>query len=288
MTRRIHDLSVGWTVWMPLAPVTLLLVLGIFYPEASGLLVYKEGPIEWATVVAALIGSGAGVVAFHRRGGLPTRSLRFIPILLIIGLLYIAGEESSWGQHIRHMRLPGDPEEIKNDGVPNIDPRVKGTITGDAREKVLHQLSWFKQHNDQGETDLHNLPGIWGDLFGKLPKQIIEFGSVFACVVVPLFLERKWKLDDSTQPASWFWPTNATTLATIVAFLLPWPKRIVEWTGNHVPISLRTSETQEFYLVMVIALYAASLAARLKFAPPANSIQSHPTKPTADTKQNTG
>lgn len=197
MTRRIHDLSVGWTVWMPLAPVTLLLVLGIFYPEASGLLVYKEGPIEWATVVAALIGSGAGVVAFHRRGGLPTRSLRFIPILLIIGLLYIAGEESSWGQHIRHMRLPGDPEEIKNDGVPNIDPRVKGTITGDAREKVLHQLSWFKQHNDQGETNLHNLPGIWGDLFGKLPKQIIEFGSVFACVVVPLFLERKW---NSTTP----------------------------------------------------------------------------------------
>jgi hypothetical protein len=196
---------------------------------------------------------------------LPARWLRVLPILFVVGFIYMAGEECSWGQHLLHPRLPGDAEVVKNDGLANIDPREHHHELTDAeRQKVRSQLNWLQRHNDQSEDNLHNLPGVWGDLFGKLPKQFIEFGSLVGCVIIPLFFVRKLKLDDVNQPAYWFWPTRVCALAALIAFLLPWPKRIAELFMDKAPTALRLSETQELYLAILLLLYIASMALRLK------------------------
>lgn len=258
-----RNLPLFWSLWLPLVPVTLLLVTGLFFPDIYKSLVYKEGPVEWLTVAVALFGAGLAFVAFRHRAALPNRWLRCLPMLLLVGQVYIAGEESSWGQHILNPRLPGDPETVKNQGVANTDPRSKYAVTGEEREEALKQLSFLKRINDQGEINFHNLPGFWGDLFGKLPKQAVEFGSFIGCVIVPLFLVRKLKLDVPGTVAWWLAPTRATTVAALIAFLLPWPKRIVEMFVEKSHTFLRLSEPQELYLAIVIALYTGTLAVRL-------------------------
>lgn len=272
-----RDISTLWSIWLPLAGVVMLAVLGVVHRPWFNALIYKEGPVEWLTVLVALVGAVFAGCAIVRRRGLPAGWLRLLPVLLLVGQAYIAGEESSWGQHVLNPRLPGQPETQKNQGIPNVDPRASDAVTGAEREEALKKLSWLKRMNDQGETNLHNLPGIWGDLFGKLPKQMVEFGSLFGCVIVPLFFVERFKLRDTSSAAYWFWPTKATTMAALIAFLLPWPKRIVEMFVDEAPIQLRLSETQELYLAITIALYAASMAVRLNQQP----SQAHDATPSA-------
>jgi len=91
----------------------------------------------------------------------------------------------------------------------------------------------------------------------------VEVGSFIGCVIIPLFLTRKLKLDAPGTVAWWLLPTRATTAAALIAFLLPWPKRIVETFVEKSHTFLRLSEPQELYLAIVIALYTGSLALRL-------------------------
>lgn len=263
-----RDLSPVWWLWLALLPLVVLLVAGAIQAatnfNAYNNLTYKEGPVEWLAVVVCLVGAAVSVVAHLHRKALPAKWLRIFPVLFFVGFIFMAGEESSWGQHILNPRLPGQSEEVKNKGLANIDPRENPDITEEERQAVQSQLNWLQRKNDQSETNFHNLPGFWGDLFGKLPKQFIEFGSLVGCVIIPLFFVRKLKLNDVTQPASWFWPTRVCAIAAMIAFLLPWPKRIVELFVDKAPTVLRLSEPQELYLAIVLLLYIASLTVRLK------------------------
>lgn len=269
MTGRYRDLSPLWWLWLALTPLAILLLAGLVQGTTGRLwfnnLTYKEGPVEWLSVVVALTGAGIAVVAHLDRKALPAKWLQIFPALFFVGFIFMAGEECSWGQHILNPRMPGESEEVKNDGLANIDPREQNAnLTDEERQAVKDQLNWLQRQNNQSETNFHNLPGAWGHIFGKLPKQLIEFGSLIGCVIISLFFVRKLKLDDPTQPAYWFWPTRVCAIAALVAFLLPFPKRIVELFVDKAPTVLRLSEPQELYLAIVLALYIASLATRLK------------------------
>jgi hypothetical protein len=65
-------------------------------------------------------------------------------------------------------------------------------------------------------------------------------------------------------------PTTATTVAAQIAFLLPWPRHVMNLLFDEAPGYLRFSEPQEFYVVLTLALYARSIAVRLgrEDAPP--------------------
>ncbi len=257
------DLSPGWSRGLPLGFLAILLAAMLGGTEWFMTLNYKEGPVEWATVVVALAGAAAALIAFNRRRAFPHRRLALWTLLFAAGMFYIAGEETSWGQHIRHPRLPGDPENAKNQGLRNIDPR-KVRVDGETRAEVLAKLNPWQRINDQAETNLHNLPGIWGDLFGQKPKQVIEHASLVFCIILPLFFARRFKLNDAARLRYWLLPTTATTTAAVIAVLLPWPKRIYRLFHEPEPSLLRLSEPQEFFLALTLALYAASLAVRLR------------------------
>jgi len=265
MNRPYRDVPAAVWIGLVLVPVLILLVTALFTPELHQNLTYKEGPVEWLSVLVALTGAGVAVVAHTRRKALPVKWMRVLPALFFVGFIFVAGEESSWGQHIINPRLPGQPEEVKNKGLANIDPRNPDAVQGEEREKVLEQLNWLQRMNDQSETNLHNLPGWKGDVFAKWPKQLIEYGSIFACVIVPVFLVRKWNLKDPARLGYWFWPTQVCMVAAIVAFLLPWPKRLYEmFIDDKAPNVLRLSEPQELYLGIMLLMYILSLAIRLK------------------------
>jgi len=268
MNSKYRDLSKLWWLWLAVTPLAVLLVAGAIQGTTNLLwynnLTYKEGPVEWLAVLVCLVGAGLALVAHTRRKAMPTKWLKFFPIIFFAGFIFMAGEESSWGQHILNPRLPGQSEEVKNNGLANIDPREQNNLTDVERLAVQSQLNWLQRNNDQSETNFHNLPGFWGDLFGKLPKQFVEYGSLIGCVIIPLFFVRKLKLDDVNNPAYWFWPTRVCAVAAMIAFLLPWPKRIVELFVEKAPTVLRLSEPQELYLAIVLAIYIGSMAVRLK------------------------
>lgn len=264
MSQPYRDLHPLWWLWLPLVPVTVLLTLGVLYLPAFHNLTYKEGPVEWLTILVCLVGAGVSVVVFLRRKALPVKWMRVLPVLFFLGFIFMAGEECSWGQHLMNPRLPGQPEEVKNKGLANIDPREETDLTEEEIQAVREKLNPLQRLNDQSETNFHNLPGFWGSLFGKLPKQMIEFGSLIGCVIIPLFFRKKLGWNDPANPHYWFWPTSVCALAAAIAFLLPFPKRIVELFVEKAPTELRLSEPQELYLAIVLLLYIASMAVRLK------------------------
>lgn len=97
--------------------------------RAAEWLMHENHPVEDVTTIALLVASFLGVrlALRHRKaGGAP---LEWIFWMLLAAALFVVGmEEISWGQWIFHW---GTPEAVK-------------------------------QVNEQGETNLHNLTGLWG------------------------------------------------------------------------------------------------------------------------------
>jgi hypothetical protein len=118
----------------------------------------EDGVIEWLTVFGFL----AGMVVCFRRVVLlrSEKPLLFLAATMMLGLAYLfcAGEEISWGQ------------------------RVFGWGTGD----------FFKSHNAQEETNLHNLR-IGGVKLNKLifSKLLALVLALYFCVMSPLHSKKQ-------------------------------------------------------------------------------------------------
>lgn len=124
-------------------PVTLMVLL--YVSKALGPPFYdlytakEEGVIEWLTVVFFLI---AAFIAWKIRSqkALPHKKFsRPFCIFIILGCLFVAGEELSWGQHILGWGTPEFLAEI----------------------------------NKQNETNLHNILPI-ADFLDKYPRAILS------------------------------------------------------------------------------------------------------------------
>jgi hypothetical protein len=107
--------------------VLLMLITGIimYYTDLQTFLWYTEEDhlVEWLTVLGLLLGFGVCISRFFRL--IKKRSWWFLIVTLLLGvmLFFAAGEEISWGQ------------------------RIFGIASSE----------YFKEHNAQGETNLHNL-----------------------------------------------------------------------------------------------------------------------------------
>jgi cell division protein FtsW (lipid II flippase) len=83
----------------------------------------EDGLVEWLTVAGLLL---AAFTCLKRVGNLKgSKGWMFLLVTLLLGIIFIfgAGEEISWGQRIFHIKSP----------------------------------EYFKEHNAQGETNIHNL-----------------------------------------------------------------------------------------------------------------------------------
>lgn len=174
----------------------------------------------------------AGVMCARAKGLL----LKLWLGLVFLGVLYLLGEETSWGQHYFRWGVDG----------------------------------WFAENNDQAETNLHNTNA----LFDQLPRNLLYVGMVVGGIAHPLvklFRQGRGLIDNP-----WWWaPTMACLPPVIFAFLSGAPKALdklltnvgVEAWANGFRLETfigRASEMEECFMYFFFIIYLLSLGARLR------------------------
>lgn len=144
----IHPLL--W-LWIPAATFIIFIVLELFLPKAYyGLYINEGGVVETAHGLIMMIGA---VLAYLNLRQLKLKEHPWLGAWFgaaLLGCIYIAGEEISWGQHIIGWSTP----------------------------------EYWQMINDQQETNLHNTSS-WLD---QKPRLMLEIGIIVGGLLLPLTL----------------------------------------------------------------------------------------------------
>lgn len=156
--------------------------------------------------------------------------------VVFVGVLYLLGEEASWGQHYFGWGVGG----------------------------------WFAENNDQAETNLHNTSA----LFDQLPRNVLYLGMIVGGVIHPLLQRVRSGRGLIDRP--WWWaPTLVSLPPVLFAFISGAPKAldktatslgIEAWTNGFRLEGYvgRASEMEECFMYLFFVIYLWSLGARLK------------------------
>ncbi len=184
----------------------------------------ETGILEIPTAAVYLLAAILGTLIFRRRRVLPAPWLGWWMIAGTLGCVYVAGEETSWGQHFFGWQTP---ESIR----------------------VL---------NDQAETNLHNMSS-W---FDQKPRFVLELGIFLAGIGYPLWTRARGPA--AAAPTSWrywFWPTGIVFPTALFVLFVKLPERVAKWSDLSLapPMDFRASELQEFYIAWFLLLYFGSV-----------------------------
>jgi hypothetical protein len=143
----------------------------------------EKGIVENMTVLFLVIAIGFSISGFFKARKLDLSILvKGWLVLLILGALYFALEEISYGQH------------------------MFGWGTGEA----------WKDLNDQDETNLHNTHAI----FDQIPRAMLMIGILVGGVILPVIRKlRKTPLKE-TELLYWHWPTSDCITAGLLVVLI--------------------------------------------------------------------
>ena len=217
-------------LWLWFPPLLLLLIVPIKVIDPGFYAAYIDGElglIELATPLLSIIGALVGIRLLGISADLPSRRLRIWVVLTMLGCVYFAGEELSWGQHLFGWGTPAYLEAV----------------------------------NDQEETNLHNISS-W---FDQKPRLLLELWVLVGGVVLPLSrLARNQSLAPADE-SYWFWPTVELLPTALLAILVRMPERIKSlFDIEQLPLELRFSEPQEYYFALFLLLYLMSIDRRLR------------------------
>jgi len=130
-------------------------------------LVGETGIIENMTVLFLLVAitfAFRSLVHMGRRQDVP-RVLRPWLVLMILGSVYFAGEELSWGQHIVEWNTP----------------------------------EYWSRVNDQGETNFHNT----SSLLDQFPRTLLTIAVLLGGALAPVY--RKFRKIELNRMRVWYW-----------------------------------------------------------------------------------
>lgn len=220
MERDLHKL-----VWLIL-PVVVFLApyLSRMGGEGADLYLYGEnGWIEILTVVFLLIAIFFGMMFLLWRRVPGHDWVLWWVVLLVLGSIYFAGEELSWGQHI---------------------------FGWEASE-------YWQSLNDQGETNLHNT----GPLFDQIPRALLSAAALVGGVLVPLYFLFTKRHPSEASRHYWVWPTYECIPAALFSVLVSWHEKIYRILDVEIPVVLdvRAGEVKESFLALFIMIYVMSI-----------------------------
>lgn len=227
---RRADLPFSLCLWTPVLLVAAPYVLQRAFGDADWLK-GEQGVFELLTflllaaAVYFFVRARAAAVALH------VAHLPAWLILMLLGAVYFAGEEISWGQHLFFWDTPDVWRDV----------------------------------NDQRETNLHNVHA----LFDQLPRAALTLAALVGGVLAPLYLRLRGIEPAVRETAGWLWPTAACTPACVCVLLVRPLDRLIGTFGAEFGTGFDVSggEMKECLLALFILLYAASLHKRLKAAP---------------------
>lgn len=179
------------------------------------------GIIENMTVLFLVGAIGfciSSIISVNKLG--PSGTLRVWLFMLLLGATYFALEEISYGQH------------------------MFGWGTAET----------WKELNNQGETNLHNVHA----LFDQLPRLLLTIGILIGGVIMPLYRYfRKIRLEESNR-LYWQWPTpDCITVGLLVIFIRP----ILALVDTKI---VNAGEMKENLIALFILLYCVSIHRRIR------------------------
>ena len=203
-------------LWLPLVIAALLALTWHLYPAFyRDFVVGETAPLESTHVIVPLI---ALVVALRILLMPEVRRDRLVFTWIFLGLLgciYMAGEEASWGQH------------------------YLGWLTPDG---------WLAV-NDQGETNLHNTSS-WLD---QKPRTLLEIGMIVGGIIIPLVALKRPRIREG-RFALFLPPLACLPVAVIGEVAKNWERLkgegLLDWV-----IVYNASEVQELYIYLFILFY---------------------------------
>jgi hypothetical protein len=181
---------------------------------------YREyGLIENLTAVFLAVAFVSGI----RLSLINKKLIRYYYIFLSIGTFYFLGEELSWGQFLFKWETQGIMKEL----------------------------------NRQSETNLHNLSGLYNELFAKIPRFIISVVALVSGFVVPVWFRLKRKTFKLNSIHHWIWPSFICSYTVIFANIVARPYKILSMLGKEAPplLQIDYSEVKECFIALFICLY---------------------------------
>lgn len=166
-------------------PLLALSVPALWYAGAGSdeWLKGEKGIVENLTVLFLSVSIGFSISGLRNAFRLALSNLvKVWMVMLILGALYFALEEISYGQH------------------------MFGWAAGETWQNI----------NDQNETNLHNTHAA----FDQLPRTLLMAGVLIGGVIMPVWrIARKTTLNESSR-LYWLWPTSDCITAGLLVVLI--------------------------------------------------------------------
>ncbi len=217
---------------LPLAALSVLAVLSVALWNDPAVyfraLSSELGLIESATVAFALVGAAGAFWLFANRRRLPHPPLGWWFGFFGLGLVFLAGEEASWGQH------------------------WFGWDTGETFEGNL-----------QNETNFHNMSQI----AEQVPKNLLALSALIGGIVWPIYAALKKRAPVLGGWFGWVFPDARIWIAAAIAWSLRIPDRLLVAfdldDGALRPLFVANKEAIELFLVLFLVAYVFSIVARM-------------------------
>jgi len=229
----LPDLSRTVSVGLPFALLGALLAVGALSYGSGFYATFirsELGVIENGTALLALLVAVLAIRAWREtRVMAPRWFFRLWMAFFVLGGVFLAGEEISWGQHFFHWASP----------------------------------QYFRGANIQGETNIHNL---W-HLSEILPKFLLHTAAVLGGILWPLIAGRG-RIPAPKAPGFLYWlmPTRAVVSAASIAIGIRVVERVL--ANMHLREKglayNEFKEANELFLILFVAFYLASLVVRAR------------------------
>ena len=224
----LTDLPKCLWLYLPIMVALFPYVMRIINIESDQYVYGELGIIENFTFVILLFAIILGIKSILLMNSFAFPFFKIWLVLLVVGCIYYAGEEISWGQHWFGWATP--------EGWMNV--------------------------NDQGETNLHNTSA----LLDQVPRMLLTIAAVVGGVLIPSYYLINNKQFAADEFFAWLWPTYVNIPTCLLAVLVSLHEKAYKLFDTTVPhiLDIRAGETKECLLAMFLFMYIASFYKRLK------------------------